>query len=157
MGVVAPRLVYADGSLQHAGMKFSYMAELGIWTNQHPWRGLHASLDPLSVLSDVPAVTGACMALRRADLDAIGGWDESYLIGDFEDSDLCLKLRERGASVAYCPGVTLVHLERQSMRSLGDGGFRTKVVIHNAVRHQTRWAMELPELSRRMPTPIRLT
>jgi len=154
VGVVAPRLLYGDGSLQHAGMRFNFMSALGIWVNQHPWKGLDAHLDPLEALSDVPAVTGACMALRRADLDAVGGWDEGYLIGDFEDSDLCLKLRERGARVAYCPEVSLVHLERQSMRSLGGGGFRTKVMIHNAVRHQMRWAGVLPTLARQEPTRI---
>src|SRR3546814_13338009 len=61
------------------------------------------------------------------------------LIGDFEDSDLCLKLRNEGMKIAYLPTVQLTHLERQSFKLLGENEFRTRVVIYNAVRHQERW------------------
>lgn len=139
LGVVGPRLVYADGSIQHAGMEFQQREELGIWVNHHPCMGLDPSLDPHVELSVVPAVTGACMAMRHADFSAVGGWDTGYLIGDFEDSDLCFKLREKGLESAYLPTVQLTHLERQSFRRLGHGEYRTKVVIYNALRHQRRW------------------
>lgn len=139
IGAVGPRLVFADGSIQHAGMQFLRREELGIWINHHPSMGLDPSLDPHSKLTVVPAVTGACLAMRRADYDRIGGWDTGYLIGDFEDSDLCLKLRADGMQVAYQPGIQLTHLERQSFKLLGQGDFRTRVVIYNANRHQTRW------------------
>ena len=85
------------------------------------------------------AITGACLAMRRVDFDRVGGWDTSYLIGYFEDSDLCLKLQAAGLDVAYLPTVQLTHLERQSFKLLGPDEFRTRVVIYNAVRHQTRW------------------
>jgi GT2 family glycosyltransferase len=87
----------------------------------------------------MPAVTGACLAMRRAQFDEVGGWDTGYLIGDFEDSDLCLKLRSAGWDIAYEPAVQLVHLARQSFKMLGEDDYRTRVVIHNAVRHQSRW------------------
>jgi len=102
--------------------------------------GLDPSLDPYRELTVLPAITGACLAMRRADYDRIGGWDTGYLIGDFEDSDLCLKLRSNGLQVAYLPTVQLTHLERQSFKLLGQGDFRTRVVIYNANRHQTRWS-----------------
>jgi GT2 family glycosyltransferase len=78
--------------------------------------------------------------MRRSDFERLGGWDTGYLIGDFEDSDLCLKLRSNGLSVAYLPDVQLTHLERQSFKLLGQDEFRTRVVIYNAVRHQNRWS-----------------
>ena len=139
VGVVGPRLVFADGSIQHAGMAFQEREELGIWINHHPYMGLDPSLDPHVELTEMPAVTGACMAMRHADFSAVGGWDTGYLIGDFEDSDLCFKLRARGLKAAYLPTVQLTHLERQSFRLLGNGEYRTKVVIYNALRHQNRW------------------
>jgi O-antigen biosynthesis protein len=140
IGAVGPRLVFADGSIQHAGMEFMRRNELGIWVNHHPHMGLDPSLDPTKELTLVPAVTGACLAMRRTDFDRIDGWDTGYLIGDFEDSDLCLKLRTEGFNIAYLPTVQLTHLERQSFKLLGQSEFRTRVVIYNAVRHQTRWA-----------------
>lgn len=138
-GVVGPRLLFAEGGLQHAGMRFEYLHEHGVWINRHPGLGLDPALDPNRELAFVPAVTGACMVLRRQDFDAVGGWDTGYLIGDFEDSDLCLKLRRAGKRSAYLPTVQLVHLERQSMPAVGTGDFRQQVTLWNARRHQERW------------------
>lgn len=140
IGAVGPRLLFGDGSIQHAGMEFLRREELGVWINHHPWRGLEPALDPAEGLKRVSAVTGACLAISRSCFDQIGGWDTGYLIGDFEDSDLCLKLRDRGFSIAYLPTVELTHLERQSFRLLGEGHFRTSVVLFNALRHQRRWS-----------------
>lgn len=140
IGVVGPRLVFADGGIQHAGMEFLRRDELGIWINHHPRVGLDPVLDPHRRLTPVPAVTGACLAVRRAHLEQVGGWDTGYLIGDFEDSDLCLKLRDAGLQIAYLPSVQLTHLERQSFKLLGQDEFRQRVVIYNAVRHQSRWS-----------------
>ena len=113
-GVIGPQLLFADGSIQHAGMEFTRHEELGIWVNHHPNKGLDPILDGRSGLIEVPAVTGACLAIRRKDFDRVGGWDTGYLIGDFEDSDLCLKIRKEGMKVGYLPDIQLTHLERQS-------------------------------------------
>jgi GT2 family glycosyltransferase len=128
-------------------MEFQRREELGVWINHHPFMGLDPALDPQKSLAIVPAVTGACLAIRRTDFDAIGGWDTGYLIGDFEDSDMCLKLRSVGKSIAYLPTVQLTHLERQSFRLLGQGEFRTKVVVYNAFRHQSRWGDVIESLT----------
>ncbi len=147
IGAVGPRLVFADGSIQHAGMAFVRREELGIWINHHPYRGLDPILDPALELSMLPAVTGACMLIRRTHLEKVGGWDSEYLIGDFEDSDLCLKLHDVGLKVAYYPKVQLTHLERQSFKLFDHGDFRFRVVLYNAVRHQNRWQQLLKELT----------
>lgn len=139
-GAVAPRLLYGDGSIQHAGMEFAWEESLGVWINKHPMMGLDPRLDTRTGLVESSAVTAACMALRRADFETVGGFDGGFLFGDFEDSDLCLKLRERGLRIGYLPEVELVHLERQSFRLLGDEGFRFKVVLYNAGRHSRKWA-----------------
>ena len=120
-------------------MEFLRREELGIWINHHPRMGLAPTLDPHKQMTTVPAVTGACLMVRRKDFDSLAGWDTGYLIGDFEDSDLCLKLRDAGFSIGYLPDVELTHLERQSFKLLGEGDFRTYVVILNATRHQNRW------------------
>ena len=140
LGAVGPRLLFGDGSIQHAGMVFRRREDLGIWTNHHPNMGLDPALDPHRSLAEVPCVTGACLAVRRDDLERVGGWDTGYLIGDFEDSDLCLKLRAAGLRIGYLPTVELTHLERQSFKLVGQGDFRTRVVVYNAVRHESRWS-----------------
>jgi len=35
------------------------------------------------------------MVIERRLLRELGGFDESFAIGDFEDSDLCMKIAER--------------------------------------------------------------
>jgi len=147
VGAVGPRLLFGDGSLQHAGMAFRHRDDLGIWTNHHPGMGLDPSLDPHAGPAEVPCVTGACLAMRRADFDQVGGWDTGFRIGDFEDSDLCLKLREAGKRTLYLPHVSLTHLERQSFRLLGGGDYRLRVVVWNAVRHQERWRPVIESLA----------
>lgn len=139
VGAVGPRLLFADGGIQHAGMRFIWLPEHDVYVNEHPMMGLDPALDRRTGVVDVPAVTGACVLVRREDFDRIGGWDTGYLIGDFEDSDFCLKLRAEGLSSVYLPEIELIHLERQSMTALGTEDFRSKVTLWNALRHQARW------------------
>jgi GT2 family glycosyltransferase len=140
-GAVAPRLTFADGTIQFAGMEFQWHEELQIWINHHPLKGCSVDLDPSARVRDVQCLTGACLLLRRADFALVDGWDTGYLIGDFEDSDLCLKLRRLGLRRLYVPHVQLTHLERQSMSQIGSDEYRIRVTIFNAVRHQSRWEM----------------
>ncbi len=145
-GAIAPRLVFADGGIQHAGMRFEYRSQFGVWINHHPFVGLASELDPTKILTDMPAITGACFVTRRTAFDTVGGFDTGYLIGDFEDSDLCLKLRVAGYRIGYEPRVELIHLERQSFKSIGDDTFRMRVVLYNASRHQMRWRHMLEQV-----------
>jgi glycosyltransferase involved in cell wall biosynthesis len=62
------------------------------------------------VSTDVIAVTGACMYLRRDLLDTLGPWDERYPMG-YEDVDYCLRAWDAGRSVRYEALSTLTHLE----------------------------------------------
>ena len=94
------------------------------------------------------AVTGACALMRREVYNSVGGLDENYLIGDFEDSDLCLKVRDKGLEIACLPlPVTLIHLERQSFTGIGTPRFRDYVVHYNALRHHMRWGSTIAKLS----------
>jgi GT2 family glycosyltransferase len=67
------------------------------------------------VTRHVPAVTGAALLVRRQAFLDVGGFTEDFIIGDYEDSDLCLKLRQAGGEIVYCPDSTLYHFERKSI------------------------------------------
>lgn len=145
-GLLGARLLNPEGGLQHAGMVFFYSQSWQVWLNKHPLAGLAPELDDVpegAQIVDKPAVTGACVIMQRSLYDQLGGLDEGYLIGDFEDSDLCLKVLSEGYQLGYVPGVSLVHLERQSFSSLGDTSFRTLVVRFNAWRHTKRWGQQI--------------
>jgi hypothetical protein len=57
---------------------------------------------------EVYATTGACMLMRRADFDAVGGFDEVFVNG-CEDIDLCLKVRAMGKSICVAPSSKILH------------------------------------------------
>jgi GT2 family glycosyltransferase len=145
-GIIGAKLLFPDDSLQHGGMTFLFSESWSVWLNKHPLAGLDPLIDSSLELMEKPAVTGACMAMSRANYVKLGGFDEGYLIGDFEDSDLCMKVRADGLKIGYLPSVVLTHLERQSFALLGDNSFRTLVVRYNAWRHSTRWAKEISAL-----------
>lgn len=135
--VIGPKLLYADDSLQHAGMYFGRLGT-GFWQNFHYWKGYARHFAPAVLEREVPAVTGACMILTKSDYLAVGGFTTDYIVGDYEDSDLCLKLREKGGVPLYMPSVELYHFERQSMPGESDSLDRGST-IHNRALHTARW------------------
>jgi GT2 family glycosyltransferase len=146
IGVLGARLHHPNGAIQHDGMGFEWDATLQVYLNKHPGSGLPGT-PPRGKFVKTQAVTGACALIRREVYEAIGGLDEKYLIGDFEDSDLCLKVREKGLEIACLPlPVTLIHLERQSLSQIGTPNFRDYVVRYNAWRHQARWGAAISKL-----------
>jgi len=73
VGAVGPKLLFDDGSLQHAGMYFARGAR-GQWLNHHFHRAC-ARLSRGCLARSVPAVTGACVLMRRPVFEAVGGFD----------------------------------------------------------------------------------
>jgi GT2 family glycosyltransferase len=97
---------------------------------------------PRGGLVQCAAITGACIVIDRALVRDLGGFDEDFVIGDFEDADLCLKLHERGLARAIDLDVHLYHLERQSQAG-SDLRWRMNLTLHNAWVHERRWGETL--------------
>lgn len=137
LGVVGARLLFEDGTVQHDGMVFERLPRHGGWPfPMHPGKGRLPRGE--AALVDAEAVTGACMVLRADLARELGGFDEDYVIGDFEDSDLCLRVRRMGLRCAVDRRARLFHLERQS-QALADREWRTSVTTLNAWTHTRRW------------------
>jgi GT2 family glycosyltransferase len=58
-------------------------------------------------------VSGACLLVRRADADAVGGLDERFFMYT-EDVDFCAAMRARGRRILFAPDVEVVHLRGRS-------------------------------------------
>jgi GT2 family glycosyltransferase len=117
IGALGPKLLYEDDSIQHAGLFFYREAQSGLWCNNHYYKGLHRTLPPANVTRAVPGVTGACMMISLELYRQLGGLSGQYVQGDYEDSDLCLRLAEAGRENWYLADVELYHLEGQSYPS----------------------------------------
>lgn len=150
-GAVGPKLLYDDGSLQHAGLYFKRDSK-GTWLNHHYFKGMPGDYAPANVERPVPGVTGACIVLPRALFWEIGGFDDAYVIGDYEDSDLCLKIARAGLGVVYVPSVQLYHLERQSISKSLDYT-RGVASQHNSWLQTRRWDSEIAALMAAVDAP----
>jgi GT2 family glycosyltransferase len=144
IGVIGPRLLFEDGTVQHEGCFYRRVKELGNWFFiDHVNKGrIPESARGVRVCD---AITGACMVMRRSLALEMGGFDEDYVIGDFEDSDLCLKLRKRGLTCVVTDECQLYHLERKSQAPPSQG-WRRNITLYNAWVHQRRWVSTLDGL-----------
>ena len=115
IGALGVKLLYEDDSIQHAGMYFQWEPRTNHWENQHYFKGFSRALPAANVSRPVPAVTAACMMVDRSQYHGAGGLQEIYVMGGFEDSDLCLRLVEGGKRNWYLADVELYHLEAQSL------------------------------------------
>lgn len=141
VGIVGPLLLFEDGTIQHQGMRYEQLPEFSHWLfPTHPGKGSRPVSSKALVLH--PAITGACMVMTRQLALDLDGFDESYIVGDFEDSDLCLRAREFGAACAVDHAVVLYHLERKSQASAAEP-WRMNVTLYNAWLHQRRWGARL--------------
>jgi GT2 family glycosyltransferase len=137
VGAVGPKLLFEDGSIQHAGMYFS-KDHRGRWLNQHFHKGMPRDYAAACEERLVPAVTGACLVMSKDVFESVGGFTEDYVVGDYEDSDLCLKITVTGRRIAYAPDIELYHLERKSM-SLNAEYMRGIAWQYNCSLHAQRW------------------
>jgi GT2 family glycosyltransferase len=117
VGAVGATLLYPDGTIQHAGI---FPRSDGTWT--HRYRGLPADGGEeaeLGRVRAVPAVTGACLLVRRDRFLALGGFDEGLPL-TFSDVELCGRLRAQGLLVVVTPYARLFHFESLSRGWLVD-------------------------------------
>lgn len=115
VGAVGARLLYGDGTIQHAGFvargrpgNFLVHEGVGQPGSDPGYMGRHA------LTRKAVAVTGACLAVRRETFQRLGGFDSAQLPVDANDVDYCLRAQAEGLRVLYCPYATLYHLESKS-------------------------------------------
>lgn len=100
-----PTPMNAVGRLFHLEKLFPNSRALSGYTM--PWAGFDREMR-------VDSILGACMLIRRADFQRIGGFDEDYFLFG-EDIDLCFRLSKAGREVWYVPSARQIHVGGASM------------------------------------------
>jgi len=96
---------------------------------------------------DVDAVTGCFLVMRRSLWNELGGFDTSFFMYG-EDTDLCLRVREKGLRCVVTPEATLIHHGGRSDRVRVDKMVRLFRAKHQLfVKH---WRRPWPVYGRNM-------
>jgi len=142
IGAVGARLLYPDGTIQHAGVFTGIGGGAG---HAHRFLGKDEGgyFERARLPQRVSAVTGACLVVARKKFLEVGGFDEEDFPVAFNDVDLCLKLNERGWQSFYEPRATLIHHESKSRGS------------DSLKANRARFAEELAALKRKWHTDER--
>ena len=141
VGIAGARLLYADDTIQHAGVVIGFGGIAG-----HTFIGLHKAENSYfhraMCAQDYSAVTAACMMSKRSVFDAVGGFTEELAVA-FNDIDYCMKVRKLGKLVVYAPYAVLHHYESKS-RGLED----TPEKVERFNREIATFAKRWPEILR---------
>lgn len=109
IGAVGAKLIARDGRLLEAGSI--------IWRDGSCLsygRGDDPEKPEYCYVRDVDYSSAACLMVRREAFHDVGGFDEDFIPAYYEDTDLCMKLWERGLRVVYQPLAVATHLEFSS-------------------------------------------
>lgn len=113
IGAVGAKLYYPDDTVQHGGVivgiggiaghahKYAPRDEPGYFSRSH-------------LIQNLSAVTAACLMVKKALYDKVGGMDERHLTVAFNDVDFCLRLREKGYLNIFTPYCELYHHESKT-------------------------------------------
>lgn len=111
VGLTGARLYFGDDTVQHAGHAYARGHYL------HPFRDLprdsYGPFGALIINREASGVTAACAAMRRDTFVEIGGFSEA-LPANFNDVDLCYKVRLLGQRIVYVASVELYHFESRT-------------------------------------------
>jgi len=136
-GIVAPKLLNADGSLQQSCRRFPTPAAalfrhtlLGRLFPRNRWAAEYV-MDGWdhTEAREVDWVSGACLMARRELYEAIGPLDEGFFWGS-EDVDYCYRAHAAGRQVLYTPTPAVVH---KIGASTNKAPFRTIVNFHRSM------------------------
>jgi glycosyltransferase involved in cell wall biosynthesis/Tfp pilus assembly protein PilF len=108
IGAVGAKLLYADDSVQHAGVVFNEKKLV-----HHIYKYFNRDHPAVNKEREFQAVTAACMLIQKDLFFRIGAFVENYRNG-LEDVDLCFTLREQGYKIVYNPRAVVYHLESKT-------------------------------------------
>lgn len=115
-GLLGPLIVNPDGTEQR-GCRRDFPRPLDVFLQGFKLHRLASRFDfnhqgrPLPERRvAMPAVSGACMLVRREAHEQIGGFDEGYFL-HFEDLDYCARMHEGGWGVYFVPSVRVTHAQ----------------------------------------------
>src|SRR3990172_11641435 len=139
-GVIAPRLLNPDGSVQGSVFRFP---TIGRAIKQY-WLGKKGLLEKYAPggneAHEVEAVVGAAFLITPEAFNKVGLLDERYFMY-FEDLDYCRRVRQNGLKTYYLPKAEVIHYHGESGRKILDAPNQWRRLIpsskfyHAVIKH----------------------
>ena len=150
IGIIAPRLVFPDGTVRDSYRTFPTVIDLIIkrtflkqFLKKRMRKYLQYDSDPLKN-RDIDWVVGAFMLMRRDFFLELDGFDSRFFLF-LEDTDLCRRCWEKGKKVRFYPEVTA----RDGKQRLSGSGFlhmftkkTGRIHIVSAVKYFMKWGLQ---------------
>jgi N-acetylglucosaminyl-diphospho-decaprenol L-rhamnosyltransferase len=121
VGIVGPKLFYADGTLQSSRRRFPTLATAFLEsTKLQQWFPRNRVLKHYYMLDtrddqtqEVDWVSGSAMFVRRELYEQVGGFDEQFFMYS-EELDWCYRAKQAGWQIVYLPTAEVIHHESKS-------------------------------------------
>ncbi|MGP1630546.1 MAG: glycosyltransferase [Giesbergeria sp.] len=146
VGIVGAKLLYPNGTVQHAGVILGLRGPAG---HVFPHAPLNAAgyMHRLEVDQNYSAVTAACLMVRKSVYEELGGLDEQAFQVSYNDVDFCLRVRQAGYLVVWTPHAVLMHEESLSQTRVDTASHAARAERFQR-EQQTMYERWLPLLAR---------
>ena len=139
IGMVGPMSNCVSGSQQIDGLILSSFDEINAFADEHA--RAHAGK-----LRDVARLVGFCLLIRAETAAAIGRFDETYGVGNFEDDDYCLRVLRAGYRLCVAEDAFVFHFGGRTFLGMGvvDDAWRDLISRNEKIFHE-KWTVR-PEV-----------
>lgn len=138
IGATGPMMIYPDGRLQEAGAQIRADG-----SSEQFGKGGNPEDPAYAQERDVGYVSAAAVALRRETFAQVLGFDLCYEPAYYEDADVCMKIRQMGLRIVYCPDSRIIHHENATSRDFAKQLAIEPVIRRNRAQFVTRWGAVL--------------
>ncbi len=139
IGMAGPVSNYALGDQYIDGLTLRNQEEIHAFARKR-------AVEKAGQAHDVYALTGFCLLIRDAALAKVGLFDESFGIGNFEDTDYCYRMRAAGYRMVVAEDCFVFHYGGRTFEGMGlTGGRFRELMAENRQRYIEKWGLRLPE------------
>jgi GT2 family glycosyltransferase len=135
VGIVGPKLLFASRPelIQTAGVGVTKTGVVAYWG-----QGKNRNDPKFNYIREIQGYPGACWLICREIFNEVGYFDEVYHPVNYEDVDLCYRIRQKGYKVLYYPEVELYHHQHVTTKNTVGLSF-ARVTVKNGIIFKERW------------------